>query len=112
MTQPERQLYTTAEIALLFRVDHKTVRRWTAAGVLPTLRLPRGNRLRISLEGIDVPTGPLLKVAEVASLFSIHPSTAGRWAREGVLPTFRLPNGGRFRFYEEPVRQRLAHLDL
>lgn len=42
-TDPEA-LLTPGEVAVLFRVDPKTVTRWAAAGRLPSIRTPGGHR--------------------------------------------------------------------
>lgn len=39
-------LLTSAEVALLFRVDPKTVMRWGATGRLRAIRTPGGRQLR------------------------------------------------------------------
>lgn len=41
----EKQLLTPQEVALLFRVDLKTVSRWAKSGKLPGLKTP-GNHWR------------------------------------------------------------------
>jgi excisionase family DNA binding protein len=38
------KLLTPAEVAELFRVDPKTVTRWSAAGLLSSIRTPGGHR--------------------------------------------------------------------
>ena len=43
-TSDEEELLTPAEVAELFRVDSKTVRRWAASGRLPSIRTPGGHR--------------------------------------------------------------------
>jgi len=40
---PER-LLTPGEVALMFRVDPKTVTRWAAAGRIGSIRTPGGHR--------------------------------------------------------------------
>jgi excisionase family DNA binding protein len=40
----EDRLLTPAEVALMFRVDPKTVTRWAKAGRLTSLRTPGGHR--------------------------------------------------------------------
>lgn len=40
---PDR-LLTPGEVAILFRVDPKTVARWAAAGRIGSVRLPGGHR--------------------------------------------------------------------
>ncbi|MFI7455458.1 helix-turn-helix domain-containing protein [Nonomuraea sp. NPDC049714] len=40
------RLLTSKEVAILFRVDPKTVARWAAKGQLPALRTPGGRELR------------------------------------------------------------------
>ncbi len=37
-------LLTPAEVAAMFRVDPKTVKRWAVAGKLTTIRTPGGHR--------------------------------------------------------------------
>lgn len=45
MTTPEPEpLLTTAEVATMFRVDPKTVTRWSKAGRIASLRTPGGHR--------------------------------------------------------------------
>ena len=39
------RLLTTREVAVLFRVDEKTVRRWADAGKLTVIRTPTGHKL-------------------------------------------------------------------
>lgn len=39
------RLLTTREVAALFRVDEKTVRRWVDAGRLTVIRTPTGRKL-------------------------------------------------------------------
>jgi excisionase family DNA binding protein len=41
--KPER-LLTPGEVALMFRVDPKTVTRWASAGRLRSIRTPGGHR--------------------------------------------------------------------
>jgi excisionase family DNA binding protein len=43
MDIPER-LLTPGEVALIFRVDPKTVTRWAAAGGIGCIRTPGGHR--------------------------------------------------------------------
>ena len=43
MENPE-QLLTPAEVALMFRVDPKTVTRWASAGRIGSIRTPGGHR--------------------------------------------------------------------
>ncbi len=43
MEQPER-LLTPRQVALIFRVDPKTVSRWAAAGRIGSIRTPGGHR--------------------------------------------------------------------
>ena len=43
MEEVER-LLTPGEVALLFRVDPKTVTRWAAAGAIGSIRTPGGHR--------------------------------------------------------------------
>lgn len=43
MTDPDR-LMTPGEVAALFRVDPKTVTRWSARGLLPSIKTPGGHR--------------------------------------------------------------------
>lgn len=43
MQSPERML-TPGEVAVLFRVDPKTVTRWAAAGRISSIRTPGGHR--------------------------------------------------------------------
>ena len=57
-TQAERsRLLTPGEVAMLFRVDPKTVTRWAAAGRISSIRTPGGHRrfreseVRALLEG-------------------------------------------------------------
>lgn len=40
----EGKLLTPGEVAVLFRVDPKTVTRWAAAGRLGSIRTPGGHR--------------------------------------------------------------------
>lgn len=40
----EGRLLTPGEVAVLFRVDPKTVTRWAAAGRLGSIRTPGGHR--------------------------------------------------------------------
>lgn len=41
---PVDRLMTPGEVAVLFRVDAKTVTRWAAAGRLASIRTPGGHR--------------------------------------------------------------------
>ena len=43
MEHPER-LLTPRQVALIFRVDPKTVTRWAAAGRIGSIRTPGGHR--------------------------------------------------------------------
>ena len=43
MENPER-LLTPGEVALMFRVDPKTVTRWASAGRIGSIRSPGGHR--------------------------------------------------------------------
>lgn len=38
------RLFTPAEVALMFRVDPKTVTRWASAGRIGSIRTPGGHR--------------------------------------------------------------------
>jgi excisionase family DNA binding protein len=42
--EPRDRLLTPGEVAVLFRVDPKTVTRWAEAGHLPCLKTPGGHR--------------------------------------------------------------------
>ena len=42
--EPRDRLLTPGEVAVLFRVDPKTVTRWAEAGRLPCLKTPGGHR--------------------------------------------------------------------
>lgn len=42
--EPRDRLLTPAEVAILFRVDPKTVTRWAETGRLPCLKTPGGHR--------------------------------------------------------------------
>ena len=54
-TRPEGQdLLTPAEVALLFRVDPKTVTRWAHAGRLSYKRTPGGHRRYLRSEVEDL----------------------------------------------------------
>ncbi|WP_281196840.1 BldC family transcriptional regulator [Microtetraspora niveoalba] len=44
MTTAADDLMTPGEVAVLFRVDPKTVGRWAAAGLIPFIRTPGGHR--------------------------------------------------------------------
>lgn len=44
MNQPDVRSYTPAEVATLFRVDVRSVRRWAVAGKLAHFRTPGGAR--------------------------------------------------------------------
>ncbi|MBV2364696.1 helix-turn-helix domain-containing protein [Streptomonospora nanhaiensis] len=46
------RLYTTTEVARLFRVDPKTVTRWVRTGQLRALRTP-GGHARILADDVD-----------------------------------------------------------
>jgi excisionase family DNA binding protein len=37
-----RQLLTSGELAAIFRVDRKTITRWTLEGRIPSIRTPGG----------------------------------------------------------------------
>jgi excisionase family DNA binding protein len=51
MRMPELEpLLTPAEVALMFRVDPKTVTRWANAGRLTSIRTPGGHRRFLELE--------------------------------------------------------------
>lgn len=75
MTSPRRRvaadpLLTPAEVALLFRVDPKTVTRWAKAGKLKPIRTLGGHRryweaeIRALLHGVDPAFTRALKEAE------------------------------------------------
>jgi len=40
--------------------------------------------------------GDMLSLSDVAKLLGVHLGTARRYAREGVIPTHRLPRGRRY----------------
>ncbi len=42
--EPADRLLTPREVALIFRVDPKTVTRWAAAGLIGCIRTPGGHR--------------------------------------------------------------------
>ena len=46
-------LLTAAEVAALFRVDPKTVKRWVVAGKLPGWKTPGGRQYRFLRADID-----------------------------------------------------------
>ncbi|MEU4410670.1 BldC family transcriptional regulator [Streptosporangium sp. NPDC023963] len=53
MSVADDRLLTPGEVALLFRVDPKTVTRWAAAGKLTSIRTPGGHR-RFRESEVDV----------------------------------------------------------
>lgn len=66
MENPER-LLTPGEVALMFRVDPKTVTRWASAGRIGSIRTPGGHRRfrESEVHGLlaDLTAGPLLSTA-------------------------------------------------
>jgi excisionase family DNA binding protein len=42
--EPSERLLTPRQVALIFRVDPKTVTRWAAAGRIGSIRTPGGHR--------------------------------------------------------------------
>lgn len=44
MTEFDTELMTPAEVAALFRVDPKTVARWSDSGKIPSIRTLGGHR--------------------------------------------------------------------
>jgi excisionase family DNA binding protein len=44
VSAPADKLLTPAEVAIVFRVDPKTVSRWAASGRLASIRTPGGHR--------------------------------------------------------------------
>jgi excisionase family DNA binding protein len=42
--EPSERLLTPRQVALIFRVDPKTVSRWAAAGRIGSIRTPGGHR--------------------------------------------------------------------
>ena len=44
MTMETERLLTPGEVALMFRVDPKTVTRWASAGRIGSIRTPGGHR--------------------------------------------------------------------
>lgn len=44
MAEPADRLLTPGEVAVMFRVDPKTVTRWAAAGRVSSIRTPGGHR--------------------------------------------------------------------
>lgn len=50
MTEPAEELLTPAEVAKLFRVNAKTVTRWSNAGLLRSVRTLGGHRRYIATE--------------------------------------------------------------
>jgi excisionase family DNA binding protein len=56
------RMLTPGEVAVMFRVDPKTVTRWAAAGKVPSIRTPGGHRrfredvVKALLNGQPMPT--------------------------------------------------------
>jgi predicted site-specific integrase-resolvase len=57
ITEADR-LLTPAEVALMFRVDPKTVTRWAKAGHLTTRKTPGGHRRYLESEALALLNGP------------------------------------------------------
>ncbi len=53
------------------------------------------------------PGGRLLTPSEVARLFRVDVKTVSRWARSGLVPSFRTP-GGHHRFRQADISALLA----
>ncbi len=74
------RLLTPGEVALLFRVDPKTVTRWAVAGRIGSIRTPGGHRrfreseVRALLRGEAV-TAPGVTVPAQAAPATLHPTT-------------------------------------
>jgi excisionase family DNA binding protein len=50
----------------------------------------------IALVTYSTPSDEVLTAVEAAALLRVKPSTVGDWARQGIIPSFKL---GRFRRY-------------
>lgn len=55
------------------------------------------------------PDERLMVTAEVAAMTQLHEATIRRYAREGLIPSVRLPGG--YRFYPSKVRAALQRLE-
>jgi excisionase family DNA binding protein len=101
----EEALLLTGEIAAMYGVDPKTVRRWVKAGKLASICTPGGRGRRYPPPEAALPErdGPLLTCGEVAVLFRVDPTTVTRWAKNGKLTSIRTPGGHR-RYRETDVR--------
>ncbi|MEA2506571.1 MAG: hypothetical protein QOH48_1189 [Actinomycetota bacterium] len=79
--QPSSDVLTLAEVAALFRVDPKTVRRWSKTGKLTTMRTVGGHRRYLAEE-----VRRLLKESEQAAMPETGQSISGG-GRESNPPT-------------------------
>lgn len=71
-------------------------------GLTRALRFPRV---------ADVAQIEYLTTREVAELAKVHPTTVGRWAKDGEVPFVRLP-GGQLRFKRTDVDQLLQPTEV
>lgn len=53
------------------------------------------------------PQKRLMKTAEVAKIFDVHPDTVREWARDGRLPSLKTPGGQEHRFRSADVEKLL-----
>jgi len=85
-------LLAPGEVALIFRVDPRTVANWARAGLL--------------IAGATA-AGPLLTPAEVAWMFQVDAQTVLRWDATGKVTSVRTPGGIR-RYAESQFTALLA----
>ena len=72
------QLLTPGEVALMFRVDPKTVTRWASAGRIGSVRTPGGHRrfleadIKVLLDKLTTEAGPQTAGSDQLSARVVH----------------------------------------
>ena len=103
-------LLAPGEVALIFRVDPRTVANWARAGLLESARKGRGHRRFDAAQPLiagATAAGPLLTPAEVAWMFQVDAQTVLRWDATGKVTSVRTPGGIR-RYAESQFTALLA----
>lgn len=108
-TRDEDLLLHPGDVAEIFNVDMKTLRKWADNGQLPTIRT-LGNHRRYSALAIwskienegEIPYDSSLTTGDVAVMFNVSHKSVRKWNEEGKLSSLRTVGGHR-RFSEEEV---------
>jgi excisionase family DNA binding protein len=99
------QLLTRAEAGERFRVEPRSITRWTTTGELVRTRTPEGDRYDAKQINEKLGTDEdLLTPGEVAKILGVSPKAVARRVDTGELSNIRTP-GGHHRYIAREVRE-------